>query len=214
MIETPAANSKNPLTVVAVLFPGFELLDVFGPLEMFGLLGDRTKINLTAMDLSPVASGAGPQALPDLQISKVAAPDVLLIPGGPGTRSLVEDSRFLEALSLCAEQSKIVASVCTGSALLARTGLLDGRTATSNKLAFDWATLQSAKVLWQPQARWVVDGKFWTSSGIAAGIDMTLALIAHLFDTPTAIETANRAEYLWNQNADSDPFAGGGGENA
>jgi len=205
VIEIPTAD--RPLKIAAVLFPGFELLDIFGPLEMFGLLGERAKITLAARNLAPVASGAGPQAMPKVLISEVETTDMILIPGGPGTRSLVYDRGFLEALTLCAKKATIVASVCTGSALLAKTGLLDGRQATSNKLAYAWATSQSTNVLWQPKARWVVDGKFWTSSGIAAGIDMSLALIAHLFDTETAIEIANRAEYLWNQNPDLDPFA-------
>jgi transcriptional regulator GlxA family with amidase domain len=183
------------------------LLDVFGPLEMFGLLGDRAKITMAAVERSPVSSAAGPQVLIDAVIPEINSPDILLIPGGYGTRPLVRDPGFLEALRLCSAKTKIVASVCTGSALLAKAGLLDGRQATSNKLVFKWVASQGTNVLWQPKARWVVDGKFWTSSGIAAGIDMSLALIAHLFDEATAIEIANRAEYLWNQNADSDPFA-------
>ncbi|MEX1117348.1 MAG: DJ-1/PfpI family protein [Terrimicrobiaceae bacterium] len=204
---TPTPGTDAPLQITAVLFPGFELLDVFGPLEMFGLLGDRAKITMAAVDPAPVASGAGPQAMPDVVLSEIETTDILLIPGGPGTRSLVFDQGFLKVLSRSAKKATIVASVCTGSALLAKAGLLDGHRATSNKLAYIWATAQSPKVFWQPQARWVVDGNFWTSSGIAAGIDMTLALIANLFDTKTATEIANRAEYFWNQNPDSDPFA-------
>ncbi len=202
--KTPEGGS--PLKIAAVIFPGFELLDVFGPLEMFGLLGELTEITMATMEQSPMASAAGPKVLPDALISEVDTQDILLIPGGIGTRALVKDPGFLEALRLVAAEAKIVASVCTGSALLAKAGLLDGRQATSNKLAFEWVTSQGPHVLWQPKARWVADEKFWTSSGIAAGIDMSLALIAHLFDKALADEIANRAEYLWNQNPNDDPF--------
>ena len=71
-------------------------------------------------------------------------------------------------------------SVCTGAGLLARAGILDGRRATSNKRSLDWVISQGPKVEWVPQARWVEDGKFATSSGVSAGIDMALAIIASI----------------------------------
>ena len=100
-----------------------------------------------------------------------------------------------------------MASVCTGSALLAKAGVLDGLRATSNKLAFAWAASQSQKVQWQQQARWVEDGKVFTSSGVSAGIDMALAVIAKLVSQQAAEEAANFAEYSWQRNANWDPFA-------
>jgi transcriptional regulator GlxA family with amidase domain len=195
----------KPLQISAVLFPGFELLDVFGPLEMFGLLGGRARLRLLAEDVGPVMSSAGIQAFADYRIEEGA--DILLVPGGIGTRQLVESPGFLERLRKVAGASEIVASVCTGSALLARAGLLDGKRATSNKLAFEWVVSQGPKVNWQRRARWVVDGSVWTSSGIAAGMDMSLAVIADRFDHATASEIARRAEYLWNESSEEDPFA-------
>ena len=78
---------------------------------------------------------------------------------------------------------------------------------TTNKLAFAWASSQSEKVLWQRQARWVEDGKFFTSSGVSAGIDLSLAVIARLVSDRAAEQAANFAEYSWNRDADRDPFA-------
>ena len=75
-----------------------------------------------------------------------------------------------------ADASALVTTVCTGSALLARTGRLDGIAATSNKAAFAWVMEQGPKVDWKPEARWVEDGKFMTSSGVSAGMDMALAV--------------------------------------
>ena len=98
-------------------------------------------------------------------------------------------------------------SVCTGAALLAKAGLLDGRSATTNKLAFDWATRQPTRVLWQRKARWVVDGSFMTSSGVSAGTDMALALVERLYGRAAAEQAAKTAEYVWNDDAGSDPFA-------
>ena len=101
----------------------------------------------------------------------------------------------------------MTATVCTGSALLARTGLLDHRPATSNKLAWDWVVQQGPQVQWVRQARWVDDGDILTSSGVSAGIDMALSLIARLHGREMALTSARNMEYIWNEDAENDPFA-------
>ena len=106
--------------------------------------------------------------------------DLILVPGGIGTRREVDNPRLLEWLNQRAAAAILVTSVCTGAALLARAGLLDGKRATTNKRAFAWVASQGPEVNWIKQARWVEDGKFATSSGVSAGIDMALALIARL----------------------------------
>jgi transcriptional regulator GlxA family with amidase domain len=98
-------------------------------------------------------------------------------------------------------------SVCTGAALLARSGLLDNRRATTNKMNFAWVAGNGPKVNWIKEARWVEDGKFWTSSGISAGIDMALAVIAQISSSETADQVATRMEYDWHRDAHLDPFA-------
>jgi transcriptional regulator GlxA family with amidase domain len=97
-------------------------------------------------------------------------------------------------------------SVCSGSAILAKAGLLDGRRATSNKQFFDLARAQSAGVRWVEQARWVEDGPFATSSGVSAGTDMALAVIAKLYGREVAQEIADSTEYEWQQDSTRDPF--------
>lgn len=195
-------------TVGTVLFPGFELLDVFGPLEMFGMLGDAYRLEMVAETAGPVASRQGPQAIADVAIEDASPYDILLIPGGQGTRREIDNAHLIECLACHARASNFVATVCTGSALLARTGLLDGRKATSNKAAFAWVKQQGPNVIWQDCARWVVDGKFWTSSGVSAGMDMALGMIAALEGADKAEHAAIHAEYLWNRDAHDDPFAG------
>jgi putative intracellular protease/amidase len=196
-----------PLNIGAVLFPGFELLDLYGPLEMLGLLGDRVTITLLAENPGAISSSAGVNGFAEAPLNDPGNLDLLLIPGGIGTRALVKDEHFLALLKSKAEASALVATVCTGSALLAKTGLLDGHRATSNKIAFDWVTEQGPSVHWVREARWVQEGNFFTSSGISAGIDMTLGVIRHLYGRETAQEIARRAEYLWNEESSFDPFA-------
>jgi putative intracellular protease/amidase len=194
-------------TVGTLLFPGFELLDVFGPLEMFGALRDAFSLQMVAETAGPVESRQGPKAIADVAIADAKPYDVLLIPGGQGTRREVANTTLIDWLRRHAEQSAVVATVCTGTALLARTGLLDGHKATTNKAAFRWVMEQGPGVLWQPRARWVADGKFYTSSGVSAGMDMALALIASLSGSETAHAVAGYAEYHWNSDPDDDPFA-------
>ncbi|WP_415716816.1 DJ-1/PfpI family protein [Maridesulfovibrio sp.] len=194
-------------TIGVVLFEDFELLDVFGPLEMFGIASDHFHINMLGKSNIPIASKQGPKSVVDSTYDAPGHYDILLIPGGQGTRREVDNCSLLDWLKKQEPHSEYVISVCTGSALLAKAGLLNGLRATTNKRSFDWATRQGPKVNWQQQARWVEDGKFFTSSGISAGIDMSLALIHKLLGKKTAEDIARRAEYIWNQDANYDPFA-------
>jgi putative intracellular protease/amidase len=193
--------------VGALLFGGFELLDVFGPLEMFGLLGERARIVTLAAAAGPVPSHQGPSCVAQVPLAEAGDLDVLLVPGGLGTRREAANPPFLDLLRAQCGRSRYVASVCTGSGLLAAAGVLDGRRATSNKRAFAWARSQGPAVQWVAKARWVEDGKFFTSSGVSAGMDMALGLIAAVFGRETALEAADRAEYAWHEDRDWDPFA-------
>ena len=200
------------LKIGAVLFPGFELLDVYGPLEMFGMLGGRVadmrvEIVMLAEQAGVVASAQGPGSVADAAFSEAGVCDVLLVPGGPGTRTETDNPALLEALRVQAGSSRLVASICTGAALLARAGLWDGLRATSNKAAFDWVRSQGPRVAWVREARWVRAGKIFTSSGVSAGMDMALGLIAEEFGHDLSLQVARRAEYIWNEDAESDPFA-------
>lgn len=200
------------LKIGAVLFPGFELLDIYGPLEMFGMLGGRVadmrvEIVMLAERAGVVASAQGPGGVADVAFSEAGACDVLLVPGGPGTRTEIDNAALLEALRVQAGRAGLVASICTGAALLARAGLLDGLRATSNKAAFDWVRSQGPRVTWVREARWVRDGRVFTSSGVSAGMDMALGLIAEEFGHDLSLRVARRAEYIWNEDAGSDPFA-------
>lgn len=204
----------TPLRIGGLLYPNFELLDLFGPLEMFSLLGSTgARIHLIAETPGPVPSAMGgdgplgPKAVADHGFGDAPRLDILLIPGGFGTIPQLENPAMLQFLRARAADTAIIASVCTGSALLARAGLLDGLRATSNKQFFDLARSQSDRVQWVERARWVDAGQFVTSSGVSAGTDMALALIARLLGQQAAEQVAAAAEYTWHRDADSDPFA-------
>lgn len=203
--------NTSPVHVGAVLFEGFELLDFFGPLEMFGLLGTDARITVIAEKAGPVKSSGGPSAMAETTMAGSAGFDVLLIPGGIGTRKEMNNPQFMAELKRLADASRIVATVCTGSLLLAKTGLIDERKATSNKRVFQEVTSYAPRVNWIAKARWVEDGKYLTSSGISAGMDMTLALIAKLRGKDTSLQIATRAEYQWHEDSSWDPFAADAG---
>jgi transcriptional regulator GlxA family with amidase domain len=196
-------------TVGALLFEGFELLDVFGPLEAWGILSAAGgwKVVTTAESAGAVTSAQGPRAVADHSLPECPKVDVILVPGGIGTRRQVQNSVLLEWLRQRSEEAEVVTSVCTGAALLARAGLLDGRNATSNKKSFGWVVEQGSAVRWVRQARWVEDGRFVTSSGVSAGIDMTLSVIARVADPETAERIAVCMEYDWHRDPAWDPFA-------
>lgn len=204
---------EKPIAVGAVLYPGFEMLDMFGPLEMFSVLGsDVAVIHMVAEQAGPVhaalgAEGAvGPKVIADYGFDDAPQLDLILVPGGFGTFPQLDNPAMLQFLRTRSEQAKTVTSVCTGSALLAKAGVLDGRRATSNKQFFALCAAQSEQVQWVEEARWVEDGKFVTSSGVSAGMDMTLAVIEDLLGPDVADTVSKYTEYTRHLNADEDPF--------
>ncbi len=197
----------GPGLVAAVLFDGFELLDAFGPLELFGLATDEFRTILLGPSAGPVRSAQGPRAVADRSYLDAPECAVVLVPGGIGRLEVVNDEGFLSWLAEYGERANFITSVCTGSGLLAAAGLLDGYRATSNKERFAWAREQGPRVDWVAAARWVEDRNRWTSSGVTAGMDMTLALIEHMHGDRLATRVAEEAEYEWHRDPGWDPFA-------
>jgi transcriptional regulator GlxA family with amidase domain len=190
-----------------VLYPQFELLDVFGPVEMFGNLTGVIAVTMVAERPGPVVSAQGPSALAEYGFTDCPHLDLVMVPGGTGTLIELENKVLLDWVAARAASAEIVMSVCSGSALLARAGLLDGKRATTNKMWFNALVQYGPKVEWVKEARWVEDGKFITSSGVSAGIDMALAVIARMQGEETSKNLAVATEYEWHRDADWDPFA-------
>lgn len=189
-----------------ILFDGFESLDVFGPVEVIGKLEKHYTIRYFSQSGGLIKSSQNAK-VETLPLSEITSYDALLIPGGMGTRREVANGPLIDRLREIAKQTTFVLTVCTGSGLLAKTGLLKGRRATSNKRAFDWAASQDADVNWIKKARWVADDKYYTSSGVSAGIDMTLGFVEDRFGTAAAEAIAAGIEYIWNKESQEDPFA-------
>ncbi|KAI0097985.1 class I glutamine amidotransferase-like protein [Nemania sp. FL0031] len=207
---------QTPTRYGVVLFPGFQALDVFGPLDVLNNLSRTTPLEFVtlAATLDPVSTKIeapgriGQSVVPTHTFAD--CPDdleVLLVPGGLGSRDDAITAPIVEFLKRIFPKLRYLLTVCTGSAIVAMSGLLDGKRATSNKRSWDWVVSQGPAVNWVRRARWVVDENIWTSSGVSAGIDLTFAFIADQYGEETAKRLADIAEYVRNTNASDDPFA-------
>ena len=140
------------------------------------------------------------------KLDEMAKFNVLLVPGGFAARELAHESEFIAILGELARRHEYVITACTGSVLLAKTGLLDGMEATSNKLSWQWATSEALNVHWIRAAGRCVSGKFYTSSGVSAGIDAALGFIADMHGRDEAQRIARAMEYVWNSDKNADLF--------
>jgi transcriptional regulator GlxA family with amidase domain len=187
---------QEPKTVAFVLYPGLTLLDLVGPLQVFAALrrfSDQYRPVVVAERLEPIATDGPLQVIADHTFADIPDPEVVLVPGGGAPTIKAMGNQVVgDYLRQAAETVQVVGSVCTGALVLAAAGLLEGRTATTH-----WAyhrLLERLGATYLPQ-RWVEDGKFITSAGVSAGIDMALALVARLTDEPTARMVQLAIEY-------------------
>jgi putative intracellular protease/amidase len=201
-----AAAALPKKTLGIVLYPGFEVLDVYGPLEMFAYVPEFT-IVMIAEKAGPVRSAQGVSTVADYSFATAPPLDIVMVPGGVGTYTQLLNPVMMDYLRVQNQRTEVTASVCTGSALLAKAGLLRGHRATTNKAFFSLSVEQDPSVQWIPSARWVEDGKFITSSGVSAGTDMALGLIARYHGREHAAHLAKSLEYIWNSDPTNDPFA-------
>jgi len=194
------------MNVAILLFEDFETLDVFGPVEILGRLKDKYQISFYSLSGGLVKNSHGVSTLTESIDGIKNGVDIFLIPGGHGTRKEVDNIQLIDKIKTICQLSKFVFTVCTGSAILAKTGLLDGKKATSNKRAFDWVITQGEKVNWIRKARWTRDEKFYTSAGVSAGMDMTLGFLNDIHGLEFARKTAFEIEYDWVENMEEDHF--------
>ncbi|MFS1702656.1 DJ-1/PfpI family protein [Alteromonas sp. AMM-1] len=189
------------------IYDNAEVLDFSGPFEVFStanrfLTGDRQhKVSLLAQKASLVHARGGFRVQPDFSISEHPPVDVLVVVGGVHTHE-VKKAAVIDWIADAAKSAKVVASVCTGAFLLAQAGLLDGRDVTTHwedcdDLQKDYPTLTVKR-----NARWLQSDQYFTSAGISAGIDMSLALVAFLYDKSIAEKTARQMEYDWVHHPD------------
>jgi putative intracellular protease/amidase len=206
-----------------LVFDGFEPIDVFGFVEAFAIarfLGTDYaspppypfESLLIAKKIAKVKSANGPSVMPDWDFAEALDQplDLLMVPGGGGTWSLLDEKSDPQSVAALIEWTRaidkkvrIMASVCTGAAVLAKSGLLDGLPAATNHSAFDWVIQHGPLVLWDSVARWVDAGKYVSSAGVSAGIDLGFYLVSRLAGRAVAETAVAAAEYDWRR----DPLA-------
>lgn len=193
------------MKVTAILFEGFETLDMFGPVEMLGASGEF-EVQYFSPEGGIVKSYQGVPVATE-PMAEVGAIEVLLVPGGMGVYAMLEDEAFIASIAEMSSRAQYVLSVCNGAFIYAKAGVLDGLRATTYKARMDRAEDMFPNVKWERNARWTVDGKFYVSSGVSAGTDMALGFIADVCGVECAEKTARYAEYTWNADPANDPFA-------
>lgn len=179
-----------------LLFPGTEELDLVGPWEMVTMwqqvAAGPKECLIVAQTLQPVACAKGMSINPHADFDSCPPLDVLLVPGGRGTRTEVDNPVLMDFVRRQAAQARAVLSVCTGSFILHKAGLLDGLRATTY-----WASLPRLREagVAVDEVRYVRNERVWTSAGVSAGIDMTLAFIADVAGAEVAGQVQLGAEY-------------------
>ncbi|KAF7529308.1 hypothetical protein PCG10_008018 [Penicillium crustosum] len=217
-MEYPESPDKStPLRVGVLLFPGFQALDVFGPMDCINVLSWSHSVTLALISstLEPVTTksptspnATGQSVVPTHTFATVPPLDLLFVPGGLGTRgsSPVIEEAVLFIRNIYPQLGYLI-TVCTGAGLAARAGVLNGKRATTNKMAWAEITDLGVNVDWVPHARWVVDGNVWSSSGVSAGIDVTLAWIGEVYGSEVAKDISDSMEYTRHGDPSHDPFA-------
>ncbi len=184
-----------------LIFDDVEVLDFAGPFEVFAVSRDpQTMTELfsvftTAPYDRPVIARNGLSVNAHYTLENTPQPDVLLVPGGRGTRALMNDTRVLAWIQAQAQGAELVLSVCTGALLLGKAGLLKGLSATTYHTAFDELRAAEPDVAVCPGERYVDNGKVITSAGISAGIDMALYVVGKLHGEAQSRWTAEHMEY-------------------
>jgi transcriptional regulator GlxA family with amidase domain len=179
--------------IVVVAFPEVQSLDVAGPVEVFAGASSEYALTIAAPRRGRLRSQSGLALEAERSIHDVRGPlDTLLIAGGAGTRAVMADRRVLRTVRRLASASRRVASVCSGSFVLAEAGLLAGRRATTHWSSCDLMARRYPDVTVEPDPIFVRDGDVWTSAGVTAGIDMALAMVEEDVGRNVALEVARR----------------------
>jgi transcriptional regulator GlxA family with amidase domain len=183
-----------------LLFEDVEVLDVAGPYEVFSVAGRRQglepfDVRLLAKEAAPVSARNGFIMTPHVALRDAPALDLLLVPGGLGTRTVQHDSELVAAVRDRAATAELVLSVCTGALVLGRAGLLDGLEATTHHSAFDELREAAPLARLRPEARYTDNGRVLTSAGIAAGIDLALHVVERLLGRDVAEEASRYMEF-------------------
>ena len=179
------------MKIVILLFDNFTALDIVGPYEVLNKLPD-SKLLLVGLDKKEYRDPYGLKISADNSIGEISEADILLVPGGPGIDNLLNNKEVLDWIRKIDRTTKWTVSVCSGSLLLAQTGLLDGKNCTTHWRRKEQLSRFKVNV---KDARYIQDGKFITSAGVSAGIDMALYLVSKISGDQTAMMFQLAIEY-------------------
>ena len=187
-------------TLTILLFDDVEVLDFCGPFEVYSVANRFTdppafKVLTVAEKAGPVVSSGGLSVNPHHRLLDCPQPDLLLVPGGQGTRKEMHNPILIDWIKQASSNSELVMSVCTGALLLAKAELLDGLEATTHHGAIDLLRQTAPKTTVHADRRFVDNGRVNCSAGIAAGIDMSLHVVRRLLGKEVAEMTARQMEY-------------------
>ena len=191
--------------VAILLFDDVEVLDFAGPYEVFAVtdeLSGGTDFDTFTVAEVPgtIRARHGLKVTPDHTLESAPDPQVLIVPGGAGTRALLRKPSLLEWVRRCGTSAEAVASVCTGALVLGRAGLLEGLTATTHRDSFDELRAIAPNTQVLENVRFTDHGRILTAAGISAGLDVSLHLVARLLGAGTAERTAAYMEYHWRND--------------
>jgi transcriptional regulator GlxA family with amidase domain len=188
-----------------LLFAEVEVLDFCGPFEAFSVANHWTdppafRVYTVAERPVPVLARGGLSVNPNFVLADCPLPQVLVVPGGFGTRQEMHNHVVIDWIRQASERAELILSVCTGALLLAKAGLLDGLKATTHHGAIDLLRQTAPRTAISEHERFVDNGKIITSAGIAAGIDASLHVVARLLGQELAMKTAAQMEYPWTND--------------
>jgi len=196
---TPRSMAE-PRRIAVFLFPDVEELDFAGPWEVLsswarGWPDDGIETFTLARERGPIRCAKGLTVVPDHDWSSAPAFDLLVVPGGRGTRPMLADARVIAWVRDVADRGTMIASVCTGALVLAKAGLLDGKPATTHHGSLALLRELGREIDVQPEARFVDNGSILTASGVSAGIDLALHLIVRMHSIDRARQLRRHIQY-------------------
>jgi transcriptional regulator GlxA family with amidase domain len=158
------------------------------------------RVLLVSENMDQVSAIGGLRFTPDVTMDNCPELDLLIVPGGWGTRTQIKNANLLRWIANRSPRTRLTVSVCTGSSLLGKAGLLDGREATTHWHNFDFLRQAAPNAYIREDLRFTMDNSIFTSAGISAGIDMALHIVSHFFGTKIGEATARQMEYPYPQN--------------
>lgn len=190
-------------TVAILMYEGAEVLDFAGPFEVFAVTSELNddalfEVSMVGAMRQPVRAVNGMLVMPNRSFDEIAGPDILVVPGGGGSRQAMQDAALLGWTARAAEAAEIVVAVCSGARILGALGLLAGKEVTTHHQVFEHLQQIEPSARLNREARFVDTGKIVTTGGISAGIDGSFHVVARLLGRGIADRTAAYMEYAWN----------------